>query len=64
MVMGMPRIDKIRLMKSLWTSLSSEEEMDSPPWHEVSLKETEHRYAAGKEEVVDWNDAKLRIRNS
>ena len=63
-VMSMPRIDKIRLMESLWTSLSSEEEIDSPSWHEATLKETEHRYAAGNEEVVDWNEAKQRIRNS
>ena len=63
-VMSMPRIDKIRLMESLWTSLSSEEELDSPAWHEATLKETEQRYAAGNEEIVDWNEAKLRIRNS
>lgn len=64
MVMSMPRIDKIRLMESLWTSLSLEEEIDSPLWHEATLKETEQRYAAGTDELIDWNEAKQRIRNS
>lgn len=63
-VMNMPRIDKIRLMESLWASINSEEEMDSPSWHEATLKETEHRYSSGNEETVDWNEAKKRIRNS
>lgn len=63
-VMNMPRIDKIRLMESIWTSLNVEGDLDSPTWHEASLKETEQRYVSGKEEAVDWNAAKERIRNS
>ncbi len=38
------------------------EEMNSPGWHESLLKETEQRYAAGKEELVDWDKAKQRIK--
>ena len=65
MVLQLPRIEKIRLMESLWTALSQQgEEIDSPQWHEVVLRQTEQRVAVGKEEAVDWDDAKRRIRRS
>jgi len=65
MVMRLPRIEKIRLMESLWTALChEEEEIDSPSWHEAVLRQTEQRVAAGEEQVVDWDEAKRRIRRS
>ncbi len=64
LVMQLPRIEKIRLMESLWTDLSGHgEEIDSPQWHEGLLRQTEQRVAAGEEEAVDWDEAKKRIRS-
>lgn len=65
MVMRLPRIEKIRLMESLWADLSTHgDEMDSPSWHEGLLQQTEQRLAAGKEVAVDWEVAKRRIRGA
>ncbi len=61
--MGLPRADKLRLMEALWTDLSlAEEELPSPKWHEAALRETEARVAAGKEQQVDWDEAKRLLR--
>lgn len=63
MVMRLPRIEKIRLMESLWADLSTHgDEMESPAWHEGLLRVTEERFAAGQEEAVDWEVAKRQIR--
>ena len=63
MAMQLPRADKLRLMEALWADLSrSEGEFESPSWHESALRETEQRVTSGKEEVVDWEDAKRRLR--
>ena len=65
LVMQLPRIEKIRLMESLWTDLSGPgEEIDSPPWHEGFLRQTEQRVATGEEKAVDWDAAKRRIRRA
>jgi hypothetical protein len=65
LVMQLPRIEKIRLMESLWTDLSGHgEEIDSPQWHEGLLRQTEQRVAEGVEESLDWDEAKRRIRGS
>jgi len=61
--MQLPRADKLRLMEALWSDLSQvDEQFDSPSWHEAVLKETQQRVAAGKEESVDWEAAKRRLR--
>ena len=63
-VMQLPTADKLRLMEALWTDLSrNEAEIESPEWHKQALKETESRLSQGKEEVIDWEDAKRQLRN-
>jgi hypothetical protein len=63
LVMRLPRLEKLRLMESLWTDLSrTGAEFESPAWHEVVLRETEQRLASGEEEMIDWEEAKLRLR--
>jgi hypothetical protein len=63
LVMRLPRLEKLRLMESLWADLSrTGDEVESPAWHEVVLRETEQRLASGEEEVIDWKEAKLRLR--
>jgi len=57
------REEKLRMMDALWTDLISEEELlESPEWHQKALQETEHRFEAGKEKVLDWQTAKKDLR--
>ena len=59
----LPRIEKMRLMEDLWSDLSREEgDLDSPAWHGAALAETAQRLSAGKEQVLDWNQAKAKLR--
>jgi hypothetical protein len=37
-------------------------EMESPAWHVKELLETEERLAQGKEQVLDWETAKKKLR--
>ncbi len=50
-------------METIWADLSREDDaVESPAWHQAELKQTEARYAAGAEELVDWSDAKKELR--
>lgn len=65
LVMQLPRLEKLRLMESLWVDLSQAGEgVDSPAWHEEVLRETERRVISGEEEVLDWEEAKRRFRRA
>jgi hypothetical protein len=60
---ALPREEKLRLMELLWADLSSDDStLDSPSWHESVLRETETRWNAGKEEALDWSEAKKELR--
>jgi hypothetical protein len=64
-VRKLPRTEKLRLMETLWEELSrSATEFESPPWHGKELAETERRLAAGKEQILDWETAKKKLRKS
>ncbi len=64
LALDLPRLEKLRLMESLWKDLSNEpDQLESPAWHGQALKDTEGRLARGEEEVVDWEVAKVRLRN-
>ena len=55
--------EKLRTMETIWTDLSnSEAELESPAWHETVLKETETRFTANQEKIIDWKTAKLELR--
>ena len=59
----MTREEKLQLMEALWADLSrSDADLKSPDWHEEALSETEQRLAAGNEELVEWDEAKLALR--
>jgi len=59
----MPRREKLKLMESLWADLSRDEaDLESPAWHADALRETSERRARGEEKVLDWDDAKARLR--
>ena len=50
-------------METLWAELSRDEaELESPAWHAAVLAETSQRMAAGKEQALDWEQAKAALR--
>ena len=50
-------------METLWAELSRDEaEVESPAWHAEALRETSERRAQGEETLLDWEDAKARLR--
>ena len=59
----MSRIEKLQVMEAIWADLSkSENDVESPVWHEVALKETERVLADGNERIIDWEEAKKELR--
>jgi hypothetical protein len=60
----LPRIEKLKLLEALWEDLSrSDSEIESPAWHERELAKTERRLAEGREQVMDWEAAKRKLRS-
>ncbi len=59
----MTREEKLRVMEAIWEDLSSEDQsIQSPVWHESTLRETEQRVQSGKEQTLDWKEAKKELR--
>ena len=51
------------MMETLWEELSrADDELESPGWHGTALAETAQRLAEGKEQVLEWSEAKARLR--
>jgi len=62
-VRKLPRAEKLRLMETLWEELSrSEGEFESPAWHAEELAKTQAQLAEGKEQILDWEVAKKKLR--
>jgi len=62
-IQQMPRREKLRLMELLWAELSRDEaEVESPAWHADALRETSERVARGEEKILDWEQAKEKLR--
>jgi hypothetical protein len=60
----LPNIEKTKVMEFHWEELSTEQDnYCSPHWHKDALEETEQRMAQGKEQVIDWQEAKQMLRN-
>lgn len=59
----LPRVEKLKIIEALWSDLAADEEnFESPAWHVEELKKTEADFAAGRIEVLDWQDAKKELR--
>ena len=57
--------EKLRLMETIWEDLCrNPEDVPSPAWHAPVLHEREARVQRGEEVILDWEDAKTRIRES
>ena len=60
----LPRQEKLKLMEILWAELSRDAaELESPAWHADALRETAERRARGEETVLDWEQAKAKLRS-
>jgi len=50
-------------MQEFRNSLNQDESrVESPPWHEIALRETAERFEAGYESPIDWAAAKPELR--
>lgn len=57
--------EKLELMEMLWNDLSkNEQQIQSPDWHKQTLKQREKKLEAGKEKIIDWDDAKNDLQES
>jgi hypothetical protein len=62
-VRKLPKSEKLRLMETLWEDLSRpDSDYESPAWHAKELAETERRVAEGREESMEWEAAKKKLR--
>ena len=51
--------EKLRIMELLWDDLcNNESNIPSPQWHERILIERENLVCDGKDEFIDWDQAK------
>jgi hypothetical protein len=63
-IQQLPRQEKLKLMEMLWAELSRDEaELESPMWHVDALRETAECRARGEETVLDWEQAKEKLRS-
>jgi putative addiction module component (TIGR02574 family) len=59
----LPPSEKLKIIEALWSDLAANEDsFESPAWHEEELRKTEAEYAAGRIEVIDWENAKKELR--
>ncbi len=55
--------EKLRIMELLWDDLCrTDSEIPSPEWHESLLMERENLVRDGREEFIDWDQAKREMR--
>ena len=60
----MSREEKLQVLEAIWADLSKDAAaVESPPWHEDVLKETQSHLSAGQEQILDWPEAKRKLRD-
>ena len=63
-IQSLSRHEKIQTLELLWEDLSQDSaSLESPPWHEAALRETEGRGQSGDERILDWREANEELRN-
>jgi hypothetical protein len=56
--------EKLAAMESLWEVIArTPEAIESPAWHKDILDERRERLADGQSQFVDWETARVNIRN-
>ena len=63
-VAELPLAERLRLMESIWDSLSRDAEGQSvvPEWHQTVLTQRAGRIDSGQEPSSPWSEAKQRLR--
>lgn len=63
-IAAMPVLEKLRLMESLWESLSTTTQgsFESPSWHADALQAAQDKVITGQAHFVDWESAKAQLR--
>ncbi|NQU22256.1 MAG: addiction module protein [Candidatus Nealsonbacteria bacterium] len=57
--------DKLRVLEAVWEDLCRvPQNVPSPAWHEDVLRAREKRMQEGSSQMVDWPDAKQKIRDA
>ena len=46
-IRNMSRIERLRTMEALWDSLSADDDIESPDWHETILEERKRKINSG-----------------
>ena len=55
--------EKLELLDELWADLSRKpDDVPSPAWHGEVLAERDAALERGEEEILDWEEAKARLR--
>jgi hypothetical protein len=58
-----PPAEKLKIIETHWSDLAGgDESFISPAWHEAALRQTEAEFAAGRIEILDWENAKKELR--
>ena len=55
--------EKLILMEKIWADLDNNT-IKSPLWHESILKKRKNTVENGEETILDWDQAKNKIRNN
>jgi Mlc titration factor MtfA (ptsG expression regulator) len=60
-----PLHEKLRMMEAVWDGIAPlEAEMEVPQWHKDLLDEREQLIQEGKAKFIDWEIAKLQIKDA
>ena len=61
----LPLHEKLRMMEVLWDGIAPlEAEVEVPQWHKDLLDEREQLIQEGKAKFIDWETAKLQIKDA
>lgn len=64
-IRDLPLHEKLRMMEALWDGIAPmEAEMEVPQWHKDLLDEREQLILDGKAKFIDWETAKLQIKDA
>jgi len=58
---SMSNAEKLKVIESVWASLSDPAELPVPDWHREVLAERKRRLESGEVSVFSWEDAKKRL---
>jgi len=58
---SMSAVEKLKVIESVWASLTSPEDIPVPDWHREVLAERSRRLESGDSTTSSWEEAKKRL---